>query len=505
MSSLKVKFVRDPVHGEIEIYPLERLVSDTPGVQRLRKLSQLSGAVYTYPGATHNRFAHALGAMHLSGMYARRLFEDDWKKIFTARLAGLLHDIGHGPFSHQFDDTVYKRMGFKRGHDDYRHILLGPNGIVRRQMMESLERDFHLRQQVFEQFKVMGLRPAYSSVDVVMDEVLKILEGSNSQNWEYSVLFNMVQGPIGADRMDFLLRDVYYSGFKGVGEIDAFRIIRHTAVKEYSSGRRVLAYHRKNLDILSSFLFTRYMMYKHVYFHKTSRSADVMIQQMLDAAYDVLDLKSYVEDQEKFMLLSDAFITERIKHTYQLWQEGVIKLMDNNKVDALQRAYNILLRLERRDLYKPFVDQMKYVPEEEIRQRNLVAQDELMKVILERYLQRIRHQIETLLSKTTVEDGDRKVLEDVLERFDELFIADTPYYITVFDPREFTANDVFLFDGDSVWSLAEYLEVFPDKPVIMQGVVYLLRIYLTEDVRDVLRKYGVGIESGKGEAPTTLW
>jgi hypothetical protein len=128
-----------------------------------------------------------------------------------------------------------------------------------------------------------------------------------------------------------------------------------------------------------------------------------------------------------------------------------------------------------------------------------------MKVILERYLQRIRHQIETLLSKTTVEDGDRKVLEDVLERFDELFIADTPYYITVFDPREFTANDVFLFDGDSVWSLAEYLEVFPDKPVIMQGVVYLLRIYLTEDVRDVLRKYGVGIESGKGEAPTTLW
>ncbi len=504
MSPLKAKFVRDPVHGEIEIYPLERLVCDTPGVQRLRKLSQLSGAVYTYPGATHNRFAHALGAMHLSGMYARRLFEGDWKKIFTARLAGLLHDIGHGPFSHQFDDTVYKRMGFKRGHDDYRHELLGPDGIIRRQMVEKLESDPGLRRQVFDQFKMMGLRPAYSSVDVVLDEVLKILEGSNSPNWEYSVLFNMVQGPIGADRMDFLLRDVYYSGFKGVGEIDAFRIIRHTAVKEHASGRRVLAYHRKNLDILSSFLFTRYMMYKHVYFHKTSRSADIMIQQMLDAAYDVLNLKAYVEDQERFMLLSDAFITERIKHTYELWQDGLIRLQDD-KVKALQRAYKILLRLEKRDLYKPFVDQMKYVPEEEIKQKSLVAQDELMRVILEKYLERLRAQIEDLLGRTTVEDGDRIVLEDVLERFDEIFIADTPYYITVFDPREFTANDVFLFDGEDVWSLAEYLEVFPDKPVIMQGVVYLLRIYLTEDVRNVLRKYGVGIESGKGEAPTTLW
>lgn len=101
------KVSRDPVHSEIYLYPLEILVADTKVVQRLRFLSQLAGATMVYPGATHTRFAHSLGTMHIAGIYARNLF-DDHSRIRLIRLAALLHDVGHGPFSHQFDDVVFK-------------------------------------------------------------------------------------------------------------------------------------------------------------------------------------------------------------------------------------------------------------------------------------------------------------------------------------------------------------------------------------------------------------
>lgn len=117
------KVSRDPIHSEIFLYPLEILAVDTRPVQRLRYLSQLVGAELVYPGATHTRFAHSLGVMHICGLYGSRLFEDQSKRRIV-RLAGLLHDVGHGPFSHQFDDVVYAKMGLKDGHDEYRKRIL---------------------------------------------------------------------------------------------------------------------------------------------------------------------------------------------------------------------------------------------------------------------------------------------------------------------------------------------------------------------------------------------
>jgi len=117
---MKYKVSRDPIYSEIFIYPLEMLVTDTKPVQRLRFLSQLAGAAFVYPGASHTRFAHSMGTMHVTGMYAEHLFKDNRSKQRILRLAGLLHDIGHGPFSHQFDDVVYPMAGINEGHDEYR-------------------------------------------------------------------------------------------------------------------------------------------------------------------------------------------------------------------------------------------------------------------------------------------------------------------------------------------------------------------------------------------------
>ena len=104
--------IKDPVHGYIEVTPTERAIIDTPQFQRLRRVKQLSAAHLTYPGAEHTRFQHSLGVMHLSGEIARRLQDvelidqEDASKI---RIAGLLHDIGHGPFSHLFEEVLEKR------------------------------------------------------------------------------------------------------------------------------------------------------------------------------------------------------------------------------------------------------------------------------------------------------------------------------------------------------------------------------------------------------------
>ncbi len=496
MEDLKVKFVRDPIHGEIEMYPIETLIADTKAMQRLRRLSQLSGAVYTYPGATHTRFAHALGAMHLSGLYARRLYPGNDRVFTLARIAGLVHDIGHGPFSHQFDDTVYHAMGFKRGHDDYRERLI--LHVIHRQMKELLEnKPRAFKEQFYAHMEMVGFSPKPSSIEELMGEVFNILEGKDRDG--YAVMFNMVQGPIGADRMDFLLRDVYYSGVRGVGFVDYQRIIRHTARRVYK-GKEVIAYHKKNIDMLSSFLFTRYMMYKHVYFHKTSRAADIMIQELLDLASDILKLPDKVNNVDEFMMLSDAYITEGIRFFYE--NRALLEEKARGKVE---RAYELLTRLERRDLYKPLLDTMKYFDESELTKKSIVDRKDMVKFEIQAFIEKIRENIEKTLSGVGVDAEDREILQDILENFDEIFIADVPYYITVFDPREFTANDVFIYDGDNVWSLSEYLESEAEQPVLMHGVVYLLRVYLRKDVRNILDKYHILPTYGDEGTPSTLW
>src|SRR6056297_3157577 len=123
MKEYKTRVSRDPVYGEITLSPLEILCVDTRPMQRLREISQLGGAERVYPGATHTRFLHSLGVMHLSGMYAEHLSLTQ-QQTRLLRLAGMMHDIGHGPYSHQFDDVAYKKAGLKNGHDDQRKRLL---------------------------------------------------------------------------------------------------------------------------------------------------------------------------------------------------------------------------------------------------------------------------------------------------------------------------------------------------------------------------------------------
>src|SRR6056297_801169 len=233
MSNYKTRVSRDPVYGEITLSPLEVLCIDTRPMQRLRDVSQLGGAERVYPGATHTRFLHSLGVMHLSGMYADHL-KLSKTQIRLLRLAGLMHDIGHGPYSHQFDDVAYKKAGLKNGHDDQRKRLLielMPTEMKRvydNSMKEIWKKNVKEELQDILEKKITDeedLQPLFLEL---MERVCQVFEGET----EGSAEFNIIQGPLGADRIDFVLRDSYYCGTPEYGTVDFQRIIRSSRLIE---------------------------------------------------------------------------------------------------------------------------------------------------------------------------------------------------------------------------------------------------------------------------------
>lgn len=225
--------VRDPIHGSIRIDDWALPLVDSPPVQRLRRIHQLGTAHLVYPGAHHRRFEHSLGAHHLAGRFAAALGlgELDAK---TVRAACLLHDVGHGPFSHAFEELV-KEEG--RRHETASMDLVGWGPLA-------------------DPLRQAGLDP------------LAVAEAIGGQGR----LAPIVSGSLDADRMDYLLRDAHYTGFRSA--VDADRLIEvlqpgeeHTVVLDESG-----------LIAAEAILTTRFLMYPAVYLHHTVRASEAMLQ-----------------------------------------------------------------------------------------------------------------------------------------------------------------------------------------------------------------------------------
>jgi HD superfamily phosphohydrolase len=346
---MKYKVSRDPIYSEIFISPLERAIIDTKPVQRLRFLSQLTGAEMVYPGASHTRFAHSLGVMHVTGMYAEHLFPEDYSKLRILRLAGLLHDIGHGPFSHQFDDVVYPMAGIKGGHDEYRERIL--KELMPLHTLKSIEsmREGD-RQEVLKdlEYTVGTFSNPEDGLRKLFEMVVDVFKGEE----EGTVEFNVIQGPLGADRIDFILRDSYHSGTRTFGTGAPDRIIRNSLIIQ-KDGKTLLCYKTKAMDDIYTALFGRFMMYKNVYFHKTSRAADLMIQKILKLSFRPLKLEERLKNLEDFIDLNDMTIFEELKFLARNIDRE--NLTDEEK-KSVMKAYKILQKLLKRELWKVVVE-----------------------------------------------------------------------------------------------------------------------------------------------------
>lgn len=487
------KVSRDPIHAEIFMYPLEIIASDTKAMQRLRYLSQLVGSEYVYPCATHTRFSHSLGVMHIAGMYANHLFNNDYSKIRVLRLAGLLHDIGHGPFSHQFDEVVYKNMGLDDGHDEYR------NRILLEYMPNAMYKVFNrasekLKKAVLEDLKlVLGdLTEPVEDFRKVMEMVIDIYNGEKDGTIEFAV----IQGPLGADRMDFVLRDSYFAGTRGFGTGSLDRLVRNSMVIE-RNGEKFLAYNIKVIDEIYTTLFGRFMMYKNVYFHKTSRAADLMIQDLLEFCYRPLKLKERVENLETFMQLTDQRIINEVEIYFdQIVEEYSIDSFEETKEKILNyeidlqpaeldivMAYEVVERLKNRDFWKTILEIPFSV---EGIDPSAASQGFAMDV-----LQKIRLRLEKAVEKA--EENDREELLKVLSNFDDIFKVDTPYKLSLVHPDEFLKSNIYIYDSwhDHVLSFDEYVKEYPAYKLMTSNLIQLVRFYVTKDIRELLDKYNI--------------
>ncbi|WP_245926570.1 HD domain-containing protein [Methanospirillum lacunae] len=217
------------MHGYIQVEPELLPLVDSPEIQRLRYVRQLGFSFLVYPGAHHTRFEHSLGAMHLASLMSKQieLAKEDHLLVTTA---ALLHDIGHGPFSHAIEGIASESLG--RSHTDVRDL------ITKSSLNDELER-----------------------IDVDPVEVCLMIEGTHP-------LASIIHGDLDVDRMDYLLRDAHYTGVP-YGTVDSGRLIRATRL---SNGEIVLD--ESGVQAAESLLIARTLMRPAVYYHHVSRIAE---------------------------------------------------------------------------------------------------------------------------------------------------------------------------------------------------------------------------------------
>ena len=229
---MTLKIIKDPVHGYIEVEEYALRLLDSPVLQRLRYVRQLGFSYLVYPGANHTRFEHSLGTMFLADVACRRFqLPDDQRTLVVA--SALLHDIGHGPYSHASEPLMEQYL--HRTHDEIEPLLDA------------------------------GTVALLSAAGVDEKELCAVVKGKHP-------LSGIIHGDFDVDRMDYLLRDAYYTGAP-YGTVDAQRLIRHLI--RYPEGTVL---DENGVNAAESLLIARTLMRPTVYYHHVSRIGESMFQ-----------------------------------------------------------------------------------------------------------------------------------------------------------------------------------------------------------------------------------
>ena len=317
--------IRDPVYGFISFNEWEKKI-DHPDFQRLRRIRQLGLTDMVYPGATHTRFEHSLGVMHLATLiYDSIVSKDANKKILEEsvgynkdglgkdrqliRLSALLHDLGHAPFSHASEEIMPKneRTGKLYKHEDYTSVII----------KDSLT-------DVIENHQINR-----TNYQIKAEEVAALIEGNADILGERIFWKVLISSQLDADRGDYLLRDSHHIGVK-YGIYDYLRLINTLAVGiDPESEEVVLGVDEGGWHVAESLIISRYQMFTQVYFHKTRRAYDYHLGEVLKS-YLVSSLPP-PEKIDEFMKLSD----------FEIWNFIIDNSSDNVDCDAILRRKHI--------------------------------------------------------------------------------------------------------------------------------------------------------------------
>ena len=398
----ETKVLKDPVHSYIHIhYEVIWNCLDSKEFQRLRRIRQLGGDFQVYPTAEHSRFSHSLGVYEI----VRRMVTEvkslcveltEYEKV-CVMLAGLLHDVGHGPFSHAFEHIT------NHSHEEYTaKIILGNTELnaILRDVSEKLPHD-----------------------------IVSIIQHTH----ENDILNQIVSGQLDADRMDYLLRDSYFTA-TSYGQFDLERILRTMRVRKTAEGRKVIVVKYTGIHSVEDYIMARYQMYWQVYYHPVARSYEAVFIQLFNRLKDIFKVdKDYFEDMKvliPFLEKSEVSVDEYFKLDENSLLYCCALIQD--KEDKI--AADLARRLQNRNLFE-YVD---YNEENLAQIRNMLKENNLD----ERYYLRIENVEASVYSpykgrKILIEklNGDIVALEKASTIVESITKGQTKKEGTIFFPR----------------------------------------------------------------------
>jgi len=302
-------FIKDPIYGYVHITDLEKDLIDTRVVQRLRRLRQLAGAEYVYPGANHTRFEHSIGVMYLAGVLAESLpVELSEEDVQMVRIAGLLHDVGHGPFSHIYESLSIKYL--EKTHEDLTRWII-------------------LESELADILSDAGYSP---------QKISKLVTGDMREEGKL-FLDQIISSSVDVDKMDFIIRDSYHTGAE-YGYVDIFRLIYTMDVLNGNLSVDLTA-----LSSLEAFILARIESFKSIYFHKVARAVQIMLLKAMELAKDEIPLVDFTNIDE-YLSLDD----------YTVW----------SMLRKVKKSNELIQKLERRELLKAAYNRTFYVRDETV-------------------------------------------------------------------------------------------------------------------------------------------
>jgi HD superfamily phosphohydrolase len=271
--------IKDPVHGYVYITEEEKEIIDSFPVQRLRRLRQLAGAEYVYPGANHTRFEHSVGVMYLAGRVtenpniSEHLSHEEAQMV---KIAALLHDVGHGPFSHVFEHLLIKELD--KTHEDITSWII-QKGELKDMLCKA------------------GYKP---------EDVGRLAVGTLHKP-KKTFLDQIISSAVDVDKLDFIVRDTHHTGAE-YGYIDVFRLIHALDILNGN-----LAVDLGALSALESLIIARIESFKSIYFHRVGRAAQIMLAIAMEKANEELGLTQF-KTPEEYLAMDDYTVWTMLKN-----------------------------------------------------------------------------------------------------------------------------------------------------------------------------------------------
>lgn len=292
--------IKDPVHGYVYITEEEKEIIDSFPVQRLRRLRQLAGAEYVYPGANHTRFEHSVGVMYLAGRVtenpniSEHLSHEEAQMV---KIAALLHDVGHGPFSHVFEHLLIKELD--KTHEDITSWII-QKGELKDMLCKA------------------GYKP---------EDVGRLAVGTLHKP-KKTFLDQIISSAVDVDKLDFIVRDTHHTGAE-YGYIDVFRLIHALDILNGN-----LAVDLGALSALESLIIARIESFKSIYFHRVGRAAQIMLAIAMEKANEELGLTQF-KTPEEYLAMDDYTVWTMLKNCKK--SSGIIRDLERRRL--LKCAY----------------------------------------------------------------------------------------------------------------------------------------------------------------------